>query len=150
MKDTRTPVLVSFWTLLVNAGFGLLLMQFMGHAGLALALTLASIFNAVVLLVLLSRRLGSLDLSSIFKVVVRMIPALLAMAIVVNLLLTRVEWLLPGEFLPRLAVLVAAVACGGLVYLIGLWLSGVKEMRQAWDFVTEKIASRRSRKADTE
>ncbi len=145
MKDTRTPVLVSFWTLLVNAGFGLVLMQYMGHAGLALALTLASIFNAVVLLSLMSKRLGSINLSVIPTVLLRMIPGLLVMVVVVRLFLSRADWLVPGEFLPRLILLAAAVVCGGVVYLVSLWLCGVKEMRQAWSLFAAKLSSRHSR-----
>ena len=142
MKDTRTPVLVSFWTLVVNVVAGLLLMQSMGHAGLALALTLASVFNAVVLTLLLSRRLGDLNLSTIFRPVVRMIPGLCLMAIVVALMLGQVDWMTRGPFGSRFVLLGSAVFCGCLVYVVSLWLFGVKEIQQAWAIFAKKLSGR--------
>jgi putative peptidoglycan lipid II flippase len=140
MKDTRTPVLVSFWTLLVNVVAGLLLMQTMGHAGLALALTIASVFNAVVLTLLLSRRLGDLNLSTIPRTLVRMVPGLCLMTVVVSLLLAQVDWLTPGPFVTRSAWLGSAVLCGCLVYVVSLWMFGVKEIKQAWAMLAKKLS----------
>lgn len=140
MKDTRTPVFVSFWTLVVNVAAGVVLMQTMGHAGLALALTISSVFNAVILTWLLSRRLGDLNLSAISRVVVRMIPGLFLMAVVVALILDQVDWLIPGAFGLRFALLGFAVLSGGLVYVISLWLFGVKEIQQAWAILAKKLS----------
>ncbi len=142
MKDTRTPVLVSFWTLLVNVVVGLLLMQTMGHAGLALALTIASVFNAVVLTFLLSRRLGSLNLPAISRTALRMIPGLLVMAAVVSMIIGQVDWMTRGPFGPRFLSLGAAVLSGTLVYLFSLWIFGVKEIQQAWSLLTDRLSRR--------
>ena len=140
MKDTRTPVYVSFWTLLVNVFVGLLLMQSMGHAGLALALTIASVFNAVVLTILLARRLGELNLVSISGVVIRMVPGLSLMAIVVTLILGQADWLTQGAFASRFVLLSSAVICGGLVYVASLYLFGVKEIQQVRTMVLSKLS----------
>jgi putative peptidoglycan lipid II flippase len=140
MKDTRTPVLVSFWTLLVNIVAGVLLMRVMGHAGLALALTIASMFNAVVLTLLLARRLGSLELVTIWRTLLRMLPGLGLMTFVVVLLVGQVDWLTPGSFTVRLMLLGTAVVAGGLIYVASLWLLGVKEMRQAWTMIANRFS----------
>ncbi len=71
LQDTRTPVWASFWTLMVSIGCSVLLMGPMQHHGLALALTISSVFNAVVLLWLLDRRLGGIEL----RAPVRFYPA---------------------------------------------------------------------------
>ncbi len=139
LKDTRTPVLVSFWTLLTNVGFGLLLMQFMGHAGLALALTLSTVFNAIVLVWLLSRRLGRLQLGELLSACLRLVPALFCMSLVVLLLLGQVDWSLQGNFLPRFALLVSAVVAGALTYLSVSWWLGVREVRQGWSLLMDKL-----------
>jgi putative peptidoglycan lipid II flippase len=140
MKDTRTPVLVSCWTLVVNVVAGLLLMQTMGHAGLALALTIASVFNAVALTLLLSRRLGDLNLSAIFRPVVRTLPALCLMGVVVALMLGQVDWLSKGPFWSRFALLGSAIFSGSLVYAVCLWLFGVKEVKQVWALLAKKLS----------
>lgn len=139
MKDTRTPVIVSFWTLVVNAVCGLLLMQFMGHTGLALALTLASVFNAVVLSLLLTRRLGDFNASMILPVVVRMLPGLGLMTVVVSLVVGNVDWLSAGPFWPRFGLLGCAVSLGMLSYAFGLWLFRVQELQRAMDMIMMKF-----------
>jgi putative peptidoglycan lipid II flippase len=139
MKDTRTPVIISFWTLLVNLLAGLLLMQLMGHAGLALALTLASVFNALALILLLAKRLGKLGLSGIFKTMLRAIPGLIVMSVVVAVILGQTDWLATGPFLPRLALLGAAVLSGALVYAVCLWIFRVREIQQAWSMFADRL-----------
>ncbi len=145
MKDTRSPVVISFWTLLVNAALGLVLMRLMGHAGLALSLTLASLFNAVALVVLLSRRINYLGLRELCVTIAKMIPALLVMSVVVWFVLGQAQWLIPGDFWQRLFLLSAAVFLGGGVYFAGLLFLGVDEIKQAWTLLTERLFARRAK-----
>jgi putative peptidoglycan lipid II flippase len=140
MKDTRTPVVISFWTLLFNVAAGLILMRLMGHSGLALALTLASVFNAVVLSMLLMRKVGGINIKGLFSVLPRMLPGLIVMAAVVAIILNQVNWLAPGAFWMRFGILGCAVVSGALAYGISLWICRVDEMRKAWEIVTTKLS----------
>ncbi len=56
LEDTKTPVKIAVVCLAVNIGLGVWLMQFMAHVGLALAVSLSSLLNFLLLYVLLSRR----------------------------------------------------------------------------------------------
>ena len=143
LKDTRTPVLVSFWTLLVNAGLGYALMGPFGHVGLALALTLASVFNALALLFLLSRREGRFGGWLLLRHLLRLLPGLILLAVVVSQILGTVNWLLPGPFWPRLGILLAAVFSGALVYGLGCWVFGVDEIRRCGSYLAEKVTRRK-------
>ncbi len=71
-EDTKTPVIISFVSVLINVFFGLVLSKSMGVAGLALGFSISSIFNVILLFVLLHLKLHWLDekniLSSIFKI----------------------------------------------------------------------------------
>lgn len=58
LQDTKTPVKVAFLALLVNAGFGVILMIPLKHGGLALATSLAAGLNFTLLVILLKRKLG--------------------------------------------------------------------------------------------
>lgn len=60
LQDTKTPVKMATLSILANAVFGLLLMKPMGHTGLALSLSLASMLNLVLLVRVLKSRLGGL------------------------------------------------------------------------------------------
>lgn len=132
MKDTRTPVLVSFWTLLVNLVFGLVLMQFFQHLGLAVALTLASMFNACLLLWLLRGKVGSLLQISLWTPMLKVIPACLLMGVVVSYVLSLADWQQTGEALLRGGVLFTAVVAGALTFLGCCLLLRVEELQQGW------------------
>jgi len=61
LRDSRTPVLVSAATVLLNVVLNLTLVRVMGFTGLALGTAVSAIFNATVLLWLLRSRLGGID-----------------------------------------------------------------------------------------
>ena len=58
MHDTMTPVVASLAAIVLNLAASLLLIGSMGYAGLALSLSLASLAEMTVLLLVLRRRLG--------------------------------------------------------------------------------------------
>jgi putative peptidoglycan lipid II flippase len=65
LEDTRTPVIVSIACMLLNIAAGYTLMQYLNHLGLALAASLASWTNVVLLAIFLKRKIGKWqDLSS--------------------------------------------------------------------------------------
>jgi putative peptidoglycan lipid II flippase len=60
LKDTRTPMIMATVSILANIMLGIVLMGPLGHGGLALATSLASILNLGLLVYALRRKLGSL------------------------------------------------------------------------------------------
>ncbi len=68
-EDTRTPVKIAILCLLVNVGAGYLLMQHLAHVGLALAVSLSSMLNSLLLAVIMSRRTHTapLPMLNVFK-----------------------------------------------------------------------------------
>ena len=138
LKDTKTPVRVSFWTLLVNAGCGLLLMFPLQHFGLAIALTLASAFNALCLLWLLRRRVGPFMQGALLSPLVRSVPGCLVMAVGVYLMLGVVNWQQGGQTFLKWTVLLGAVAVGIVSYFsIGL-LFRVEQIHQGWELIKKR------------
>lgn len=61
LKDSRTPVMVSMATVLLNVGLNIALVQVMSFRGLALGTAASAICNAAILLWVLRGRLGGLD-----------------------------------------------------------------------------------------
>lgn len=59
LQDTRTPMKTAVISILVNLVLGIALMGSMGHGGLALATSLASILNLILLTAALRERLGT-------------------------------------------------------------------------------------------
>ena len=60
LQDTKTPVKTATISIIINIIFGLLLMKPLGHGGLALATSLASAVNLVLLVIMLRKKLGAL------------------------------------------------------------------------------------------
>ncbi len=139
LQDTRTPVWISFWTLLANALLGLLLMGPMRHVGLALALSLSSVCNCLLLAWLLRRKIGALGLSAILGSLIRALPATLLMATLVHGILRFADWQTAGSTPFKLVILSGAVGSGLALYVWLCSLCGVTEMREALQLVRRKM-----------
>jgi len=116
LKDTRTPVKMAIISIIVNIVLGILLMGPMGHGGLALATSLSSMLNLVLLVRTLGPKLGFSGWSfltvSIFKTLA---SSLIMGAAVYGIALVA----LPsgGDTMGGLFLgLFASIACGLLVY----------------------------------
>ncbi|MDE0945160.1 MAG: murein biosynthesis integral membrane protein MurJ [Alphaproteobacteria bacterium] len=117
-RDTRTPVLVGIAAVLVNLILNLILMQYMAHAGLALATAIAAWLNVGLLAWILYRR-G--DLVADPRLVQR-----LGSAIGAALVMAAVLWWLKGYLaapfldgeVQRISALAALVVAGLLSYAI--------------------------------
>lgn len=55
-EDTKTPVLLSFFSMLLNLALGFLLMKTLNHTGLALAVSISSWFNILFLIYFLNKK----------------------------------------------------------------------------------------------
>ena len=75
MRDTRTPVVVSILSIVVNIALSWVLAPSMGHAGLALSLSATYLLRMVILMIILSGRTGGL-VSELVPPVIRMLVPL--------------------------------------------------------------------------
>jgi putative peptidoglycan lipid II flippase len=89
MGDSRTPVVVSVVSVLVNLGLNLVLVRVLGYEGLALGTAVAALLNAIVLLWMLRRRLNGLDGRELERAFTKIVIASLAMGAVAVLV---AEW----------------------------------------------------------
>ncbi|OQY20603.1 MAG: murein biosynthesis integral membrane protein MurJ [Desulfobacteraceae bacterium 4572_35.1] len=138
MQDTRTPVWISFWTLLVNVGVGLLLMGPFKHVGLAVALTCASIFNAVMLLMQLKRKLGSIALTGVLWTGARVVVATTVMVALVDKILLLGTWS-HGLTMMNITLLLGAIGAGICLYCTSCYVLRVKEMCDVVALVKRRI-----------
>jgi putative peptidoglycan lipid II flippase len=83
MQDTRTPVKMAGLSILVNVILGMFLMKPLGHGGLALATSLASILNLGLLVGALKNKLGVLGWKSIARSFCKTLVGSIAMGVAV-------------------------------------------------------------------
>jgi len=85
VHDTRTPVTVAVGAFMLNLVLSVVLMQTeLNYRGLALANSLAALTEGGVLMYLLSRRVGGLDLSALRAGVIRILAASLIMGALIG------------------------------------------------------------------
>ena len=132
LHDTRTPVRIGVYMMFLNALGDYVLMQVLGHTGIALATSLVAITNVGWLLWMLRSRLGGVDGRSILRAAGRTALAAVAMAAVMlgtfRLLAPLVD---STRFAGALSELALALAAGGVVYLAACRLLGVRELALA-------------------
>ena len=146
LRDSRTPVIISVVSVLINALLNVLLVRTYGFAGLAAGTALASLLNAVLLLTLLHRRLGGVDGARLLSTVVRITVASVAMG--------AAAWATHGWLSARvfvgtgfvMQVLQVGISIGTALVLLALLakLLRVEEFDEAFGKILRRLRPRRS------
>lgn len=142
LEDTRTPVGVAAVSIGVNGLLGWWLMGPMAHNGLALALTLSSVVNFLLLTLFLRRRLGAMGWRKIASSVTK---SGICAAIMGVLVWGLAGQLLPGDGRGGLALLPGLLVCigaGALTYAAAARIMGLEELRVFGEMVPGRIAKR--------
>jgi len=129
LQDTKTPVKVAVVAMLANIVFSLILMGPLKHGGLALALSLASTLQLIMLIFLLRKRLGGIDGRVVMGSMVRCFLSSLVMGLCIYFLALK---LLAGSItrdIFTLAMGILTIVCAGfVVYFISAKVLGSKEL----------------------
>jgi putative peptidoglycan lipid II flippase len=117
LRESRTPVVVSAVTVLLNVALNVSLVRAMGFTGLALGTAVSAIFNASALLWLLRGRLGGLDGRRITASLVRIGAASAVMGLAVWATDTALATWSPARSMSVMALRVASSIVVGLLVL---------------------------------
>ena len=132
LKDTKTPVIVGLLSVGLNIFLNLLIVRFMGHAGLALSTSIAASFSVFVSLILFRRKMGLLGGRQMFKSISKQVISAIIMGIAVLGTSMISETLFIGEAVVlQILRLMLSVIVGALVYIISAYLLKIEEMRMA-------------------
>ena len=123
LHDTRTPVAIGIGSMVLNVCLSVLLRVPLGFAGLALANTLATLLEMALMIWLLSRQLGGLELPQLGSTLAR--ASLACGAMVVPLLWAAQRW----QDGPAVAVGLAGLAIGAAFYLAGAAVLRMPELQ---------------------
>ena len=126
-QDIKTPVRIAVAVLVITQLLNLVMVPFFQHAGLALAIGVGALINALWLLIGLIRR-GSYSPAPGWGVFILQVGG--ATALLAAFLLwaaERVSWLaLKTAYLQRIGLLALVLVLSAAIYFIALGLSGVK------------------------
>ena len=118
MQDTKKPVKSAVAAMLANIAFSIILLKPLKYEGLALANSLASSLNFLLLFIMLRKKLGRLDGRRIFKSVARIAFASAAMGIAGYEAIKSNLWNTPGYNFLKAERLFGGIALCGFVYII--------------------------------
>lgn len=138
LKDSKTPVKVSVAVMLSYIVFGYLSMLLWQHLGLALALSLSCVVNAVLLTWLLRRKIGNLHLRSIVSSLVRTSFATANMAAVVLLSLHFAHPLSVEGTVQQAFLLFAEIGIAVLSFVLAIRVLGPEEYNALMGMVRRK------------
>jgi len=141
LRDSRTPVIVTGVSVLVNVALNVALAPAMGYRGLALGTALAALFNAGVLLWLLWTRLEGLEGRRLATAFVKITIASVVMAAAAATTEAWLHGMLPGGDLLSRAVRVGiAIGVALLVLTLVARALRVRELGAAVDALRSRMA----------
>jgi putative peptidoglycan lipid II flippase len=130
LQDAKTPAIIGAYSMVINIILNLILMGPLKHAGLALATSLAAVFNCLALLFILRKKLGRLEGKKILASTQKLIVASGIMTVVVYFLNSFFFNPLDSLFI-KLTVL---IFCIGLGITCFIFVSKVLK-NEEWEFI---------------
>jgi putative peptidoglycan lipid II flippase len=130
MKDTLTPVIAGVIIIAINMLIGYLLLDSLGHAGLAIGLTASTGIEALILMAVLRRRIGGLD-KDFGAWLAKLLIATAVMTLMAELVTSRLNDALSNPTIgkPMIVLLTGyAVALVGATYFVAAWLLRIPEV----------------------
>lgn len=141
MHDTRTPVIVGVAIVIANLGIGLALLDRMGYLALALALSLSTTIEAIILGTVLWRRLGKVARSTLIWLG-RVLSATFIVAVACAVIETPLTVITTPGSAPRilqLALFLAALGVVGLVYFAAAWMLDIPELSSSLSQISRRV-----------
>jgi putative peptidoglycan lipid II flippase len=128
LQDSKWPMKAAIITLVVNVIASIALMFPLKHNGLALANSLASIINVIILSIVLRKKIGSFLDRNFYISTFKIIISSLAMCSAMLLFNFFLPWNTNAQFRTRLVYLIIAVIVGAVTYFTCAYLLKSQEI----------------------
>jgi putative peptidoglycan lipid II flippase len=139
LKDTTTPAISAAVAVGANILFSLILMSSLGAAGLALATALAAMVNGGILVVILNRRLGGVEWSTVGRSAARVLVASVPIVLACGWVARAQIWTHPDEWVGKCAMLFVGIGLSVAGYLGIHALFRSEELGVLWGMVSRKL-----------
>ena len=141
MHDTRTPVVAGIIIIVLNIAIGITLLDRLGYLALALALSISTTVEAVILATVLRMTLGGVTART-RDWLLRVLAATTVTALAAGVLagpLTEATTPGNGPRIQQLAAFMLALAVVAAVYLGSAWILRIPELSQSLDHLAGRI-----------
>ena len=142
IQDTRTPMINGALAMGMNIVFNIVLVKFLGHAGLALATSISALICILLLFNSLKKKIGYFGQDKIIKTTIKSLVAATVMGVVTHFTYNILANILDTGFIKEALVLFGSVIIGALVYGILVILLKVEEVSVVTNMIKKKILSK--------
>lgn len=126
-QDIRTPVKIAIVVLLLTQAMNLVFVPYLAHAGLALAIGIGAMVNALWLLIGLRQRGAYQPSPGWGRFTLQVVAASALLVVFLLWVANSVNWTgFQGRALERVGLLGLCVVGAAAIYFVALWLSGLK------------------------
>ena len=143
LQDTKTPMVNGVISVVFNIVLNLILVQFMGHAGLALATSIATTIATLLMFYGLKKKIGSLGTMSYIKCGIKSGFASAVMGIAAYFIYHELYKLLGEAKLYNLIALLAAAGSGIIIYGVLCYVLGIDEVKDIVNKLKLRIIKRK-------
>ncbi|MSU00209.1 murein biosynthesis integral membrane protein MurJ [Tissierella pigra] len=128
LQDTKTPMINGIIAVIINLVLNLVLIEPMGHAGLALATSISATVTTIMLFVSLRKKIGPIGLFKYLLCFAKTLAASLCMGIVVYLIYYKLGAVIGTTKLIQMVLLLGSVVVGAALYFGLCIVFKVKEL----------------------
>lgn len=139
LQDTKTPMINGAISMAVNIVLNLILVKFMGHAGLALATSISAIICIFMLFNSLKRKIGYFGQDKIIKCTIKSLISAIIMGIVTYFIYNILSNILGTGFIQAALALFGSIATGAIIYGVLIIILKVEEVNMITDMIKRKI-----------
>jgi putative peptidoglycan lipid II flippase len=128
LSDTKTPMINGLLTVAINLVLSFCLIGPMGYIGLALGTSIATTFTSILLLLGIQKKIGSLSMISLFKIIIKISISSIIMGIAIQIIYYLLIQGFSTNIIMQLFILSFSIIIGLLVYLTILYFFKIKEV----------------------
>ncbi|CEQ07442.1 virulence factor MviN [[Clostridium] sordellii] len=128
LQDTKTPIVNEAMSMIINIILNLVLLKFMGHAGLAIATSISALVCILLLFRSLNRKIGYFGQDKILKVFIKSLISSIAMGVVTYFSYTFIKGLLWLGYIYDIISLFIAIYIRFSIYLVIITFLKIEEV----------------------
>jgi putative peptidoglycan lipid II flippase len=141
LQDRKSPLKAAFVSLIVNIVCSIIMMFPLKHGGLALATSIASAVNVIMLIFILRKKIGSFLVKDFYISFLKTTMAALVMLGAIALTFVFLPWHITAPFKERLFCLTASISAGIMVFFLTAHFIRCPEMTAITTMLKRKLAS---------
>ena len=146
LQDTKTPMKNGIITVILNIILNIILINTLGHAGIALATSISGIVCIIIFCNSLKKKIGDFGQKNIIKTLIKSILAGIIMGIFTSLTFNKIDSILSSSIVNQVISLGISVVVGVIVYGSMILVLKVNEatklIEQIKDIIKIRIGSR--------